>query len=164
MSQITPQPLPQAQSGVRCMSCGYDLIGVAIGGHCPECGTQVNQFASTRTQTQGKAIASMVLGICSLVTCFAYGVLGMPCAILAVVYAKKARLAVQSGAAPVSSLGMATAGKVCGWIGVVLNGLMLCFLVFYVIIVIGILGAGLAGGASGQFPPSPTPMPTPVTP
>jgi hypothetical protein len=154
MDQLTPTANPHARNGVVCLSCGYDLVGVRIGDRCPECGSVVNQFGS-RQQTQGKAIASMVLGIVSLVTCFAYGLIGMPCAILAIIYAKKARLAVQAGTAPVSSLGMATAGRVCGWIGVVLNGIGLAFFLFYVVIfVVAIVGgaAAVAGGAGGVGP------------
>lgn len=102
-----------------------------------------------QAQTSGKAIASMVLGICSIVTCMGYGVVGMPCAILAIVFAKKARLAIQAGTAPASSQGMASAGKVCGWIGFVLNSLMLMVLAFYILIVIGIIGAAAVGASAG---------------
>ena len=110
-------------------------------------------------QSSGKAIASMVLGIVSIVTCMGYGIIGMPCAILALYFAKKARLAIQAGTAPVSSQGMASAGRVCGWVGVGLNGIMLLLLVFYIFVMIGIF-AGAAGGG-GPFPP---PAPTPVGP
>jgi len=106
-----------------------------------------------QVQTSGKAIASMVLGICSIVTCMGYGVVGMPCAILAIVFAKKARLAIQAGTAPASSQGMASAGKVCGWIGVALNSLMLLLLAFYVLVVIGIIGAAAASGAGSVLLP-----------
>lgn len=135
-----------------CLNCGYNLLGGSIGAPCPECGTPVAQFGQQPDQTQGKAIASMVLGICSLITCFAYGIIGMPCAIIAIVLAKKARLAVQAGTAPQSSLGMASAGRICGWIGVVLNSLVLLLLLFYVLMMIGIVAAGAAGAAGGAGP------------
>tara|TARA_R110002111_G_scaffold244368_1_gene306468 strand:+ start:337 stop:678 length:342 start_codon:yes stop_codon:yes gene_type:complete len=100
-------------------------------------------------QTSGKAIASMVLGIISIVTCMGYGIIGMPCAILAIIFAKKARLAIRAGTAPPSSQGMASAGRVCGWIGVVLNSFMLIYLL--VVIVILIIAAGAAAaGATGN--------------
>lgn len=151
MDELAHVNAPHARAGTACLSCGYNLVGVRIGDHCPECGTEVNQFGP-RQQTQGRAIASMVLGIVSLVTCFAYGVVGMPCAILAIVYAKKARLAVQAGTAPVSSLGMATAGRVCGWIGVVLNGIGLALLLIYIaIFLIAVIG-GAAAAAGGAGP------------
>jgi hypothetical protein len=111
------------------MSCGYEIVGVAVGGHCPECGSVIRQFAVQGGQTQGKAIAALVLGICAIVmSCMTYGVAGLPCGILAVIFAKQARLAVQNGTAPVSSLGMATAGRVCGWIGLALSGVFLLLL------------------------------------
>jgi len=128
-------PEPTAKSGIHCQSCGYDLVGVAIGQKCPECGSEIMQFA-VKTQSSGKAIASMVLGIVSIITCMGYGIIGMPCAILAIIFAKKARLAVQDGTAPASSLGMATAGKVCGWIGVGLNSLMLLYILFIIAVLI----------------------------
>ena len=93
------------------------------------------QFA-VKTQSSGKAIASMVLGIVSIITCIGYGIIGMPCAILAIIFAQKARLAVQDGTAPASSLGMATAGKVCGRIGVGLNSLMLLYILFIIAVII----------------------------
>ncbi len=144
------QPYQQtARSGIRCQSCGYDLIGVAIGDRCPECGTQVMQWATNASQTSGKAIASMVLGILSIITCLAYGILGVPCGIIAIVLAKKARLAVQDGTAPASSLGMATAGRVCGWIGLILSSLYLIAMI--IIIFIAAAGAA-AAGAAGAVP------------
>ncbi len=145
-----PTATPTAKEGVYCLSCGYNLVGVTIGERCPECGSVIMQFA-TRNQTSGKAVASMILGIISIVTCMGYGIIGMPCAILAIVFAKKARLAIQNGTAPVTSQGMATAGRVCGWIGVVLNGLMLLVLLFYILVFIGIIGAA-ATGAAGNTP------------
>lgn len=139
---------PSTRDGIHCQSCGYDLTGVPIGQQCPECGNKVMPFGMNN-QTSGKAIASMVLGIISIVTCMGYGIIGMPCAILAIIFAKKARLAIRAGTAPPSSQGMASAGRVCGWIGVVLNSFMLIYLL--VVIVILIIAAGAAAaGATGN--------------
>tara|TARA_R110002073_G_scaffold1715_3_gene12405 strand:- start:162460 stop:162936 length:477 start_codon:yes stop_codon:yes gene_type:complete len=137
---------PSARGGIKCQSCGYDLTGVPIGQQCPECGNQVMPFG-TNNQTSGKAIASMVLGIISIVTCMGYGIIGMPCAILAIIFAKKARLAIRAGTAPASSKGMASAGRVCGWIGVVLNSFMLIYLLIVIVILIIAAGAAAAGAA-----------------
>jgi hypothetical protein len=145
-------PERSAGSGILCQSCGYDLIGVAIGDRCPECGTPVMQWATTATQTSGKAIASMVLGILAIVTCVGYGILGVPCGIIAIVLAKKARLAVQAGTAPASSLGMATAGRVCGWIGLILSGLYLSFILVIFFIALAASVAGAAGAAPILLP------------
>jgi len=146
--QDYPTSEPKARSGIRCQSCGYDLIGVVIGDRCPECGTQVMQWAS-QTQSSGKAITSMVLGILAIITCLGYGILGVPCGIVAIVFAKKARLAVQQGTAPASSLGMATAGRVCGWIGLILSALYLIAIIG--IVVIAAAGAAAAGAAAGPI-------------
>jgi predicted RNA-binding Zn-ribbon protein involved in translation (DUF1610 family) len=166
MSQI-PTQMPQAGEGVRCLSCGYSIVGVRIGERCPECGSMINQFGTTATQSSGRAITSMVLGIISIVTCFAYGLIGMPCAVLAIIFAKKARLAVQAGTAPATSLGMATAGRVCGWVGVGLNSLALILFVVYIAVFFVAIFAGapgMPGGHRGGPVPVPTPAPIPVGP
>lgn len=136
------QGTPRAGDGYKCLACGYDISGLGLGERCPECGSEVRQFATSGEQTSGKAIASMVLGIVSIVTCMGYGIIGMPCAIIAIVLAKKARLAIQAGTAPPSSQGMATAGKVCGIVGVVLNSIGLLFLGFYILVMIGLIAGG----------------------
>jgi len=141
-------PLPDAGENINCVSCGYNIVGLRLGDRCPECGTQVMQFASQSTQSSGKAITSMVLGIVSIISCMAYGIIGLPCGIIAVVFAKKARIAIQDGTAPVSSQGMATAGKVCGWIGIILSSLMLVYFLFIILVVV----IGIFAGSSGVTP------------
>lgn len=160
MTPEPSQPAAKVPYGNRCLSCGFDIVGVPLGQRCPECGAVVQQFAGPGTQKQGKAIASMVLGICALVVgCMSYGLLGLPCGILAVIFAKHARVAVQAGSAPVTSLGMATAGRVCGWIGIVVSSLILLLFVLYIFAIIGLVGFGIAGGGAG-----PVPAPLPVGP
>lgn len=158
-----PPPPPaappiHAPGGFPCASCGYDLRGVAIGSVCPECGAPINQvgpaYPGMPTQTSGKAITSMVLGIVSLVTCFMYGVPGIVCGIIAVVFARKAEVAIQLGEAPPTSQGMAKAGRICGWIGIALGILYLLFIVVYFIFIIGIMAAAAgSGGGSSPFGP-----------
>ena len=69
----------------------------------------------------GYSIASMVLGICSIVTCCLYG-------IIACIFAKKE-----------NDLGHANsftkAGMICGIIGIILSALMLIYLVVVVMII-----------------------------
>ena len=138
MAEDLPPSLPQAKSGVRCASCGFDLVGVILGQRCPECGTPVMQFAASN-QASGKAVTALVLGIVGLATCFSYGVIGMPCSILAIVFARKAELDVQAGLAPVTSLGIAKGGRICGWVGVALNAIgLLIGLVYLFFILIAI--------------------------
>jgi len=152
----TPPPVPPiaGAGAVPCASCGYDLRGVAIGSVCPECGSPINQlgpptYPGMRPQSSGKAITSMVLGIVSLVACFFYGIPGIICGILAVVFARKADVAIQTGEAPVTSRGMAKAGRVCGWVGISLGIVYLLLVIAYFLFIIGILAVGVAGGGGG---------------
>lgn len=63
----SPSAAPDFVS-VPCSRCGYNLTGVAIGSHCPECGTRVDDslYASGNIQTNGMAIASMVIGFVAM--------------------------------------------------------------------------------------------------
>ncbi|MDP1661096.1 MAG: hypothetical protein Q8L55_04195 [Phycisphaerales bacterium] len=79
------------------------------------------------------AVASMVLGIVSCVTfCMCYGVVTIPCGILAIVFARQAGTDIAAGRAAPASAGMARAGRVCGIVG-------LCITVVYHIILIGFM-------------------------
>jgi hypothetical protein len=75
--------------------------------------------------TSGFAVASMILGICSLVTCLCYGVLPLICGILALVFAGHATRDIQAGRASISSAGMARAGRICGIFGLVIAAIWL---------------------------------------
>jgi len=109
---------------------------------------QQGPYTGEQPQTSGKAIASMVLGICSIITCMMYGVPGIVCGILAVVFSKHAMANVRNGTAPQTSIGMAKAGRVCGWVGISLSIVGLLFLLIYIVIIVGILGAAAAGAAN----------------
>jgi hypothetical protein len=119
----TPAPAaaPDA-SRVRCLNCGYDLTGAVIGGTCPECGMKIGGGTLRNFSdlpTSGHAIASLVLGICGIVLgCASYGVLSVVCAPLAIFFAGKARKDLEAGTVRPSSAGLATAGRVMGWIAI----------------------------------------------
>lgn len=124
-TQKTPPvaPGPVEASSVRCVQCGYDLSGSALGGTCPECGTLVKQsLAATGGQgpTSGYAVTSLVLGIVSIPSCLCCGLPSLVCGILALVFANKAEAQFLEGA---SGQGLAMAGRICGIIGIVLAGL-----------------------------------------
>ena len=82
----------------------------------------------------GLAIASMILGICSIVFC-AGVITGLICAILAIVFASKAAKQAPGGDLG-PSRGFIKAGKICGIIGLVLSILFIVIWVLYVILFI----------------------------
>ncbi len=125
---------------------GHDIPVVDDSQAKPQFQFPQNQSPNGQPQTSGKAIASMVLGICSIVTCMMYGIPGIICGVLAIIFAKQARAAIVNGTAPQTSAGMAKAGSVCGWVGLSLSIVMLLFMIVYAIIIIGILGAAAASG------------------
>lgn len=119
-SGTASEPAPPLVSSARivyCTSCGCQLEGLRIGEPCPNCQVPVGSAAKTSTKTNGKAITALVLGICSFVGCMLYGLPGIVCAILAIVFANKVRRGVAAGEMNVSSLGMANAGRICGIVG-----------------------------------------------
>lgn len=131
-----------------CAYCNYDLSGTRIGDKCPECGNIVNFRPTQMYQTNGAAVAALVLGIVSIVGCMFYGVVSIICGPLAIYFSGKASKNIQAGNADPSSQGMATAGRVCGIIGTCLGAIGMVVLLFYVVIMIlAVTSAGAAGGA-----------------
>jgi hypothetical protein len=126
-----PPPLsspPVIASAVRCVSCGYDLSGTAIGGTCSECGAEVARSlrpAGAAVRTSGFAIASFVCGILAvmLAACAPMGLVG----IVAIGLYFPAMKEVNSGSVGGSSKGFAIAGLVMGIIGAVLGATCLGF-------------------------------------
>ena len=78
----------------------------------------------------------LVLGICSIATCWCTGLIGLGLGITALVMSKKARL--MHEAYPESftenSLNNMKAGKICGIIGVCLSSLTLAYFAIYLLI------------------------------
>lgn len=116
---------------ITCWRCGYVLDGLRVDGTCPECGTPV-WSDPPQAATIGKAVASLVLGIVSLVSLFVClgplsGLVAIPALILAHLTFRKARL---NGVA--KGTGMARGGQVCAIITLVLCGLyLLLFMIPY---------------------------------
>lgn len=77
----------------------------------------------------GIAIASMVLGIVSIVFC-CFSVIAVACGVIAIVFAKKEE---QRGV----SNGFIKAGFICGLIGSILAGLYLIYWIFAIVVGIG---------------------------
>ncbi len=121
---------PVNESGVRCLQCGYNLTGAALGGRCPECGTPVGYSLQSNLPGSPKAVASMVLGIiaiplavggcCYGITSFFSLILGP----LAIIFARGANNEIAQGMVNAKTAGAARAGMICGIIGTVLGAIM----------------------------------------
>ena len=120
----TPPPPGPAESSINCISCGYNLTGVVIGGACPECGTAVERSLAVHEAlpTDGGAIAAMVLGILSIGAC---GLLGP----VAMIIAARAKRDHQAGRSNHGSLIMARVGMITGLIGSILLLAQVTFIV-----------------------------------
>ena len=162
------------EASVRCPNCGYNLTGVRLGSSCPECNLVIGRGAlgGGHQPTSGYAVASLVLGICSItIGCGTYGVLSAICGPLALVYASKAGKQIRAGGVSASSGGLKTAGFVTGLIGTIVGAIAMVAIVgFFVLMVTASSQNG--GGFNVPSPgpvhapafPTPTPSPTPVTP
>ena len=79
----------------------------------------------------------LVLGICSIATCWCTGLIGLGLGITSLVMSKKARLtyeAYPNGTFTESSLNNMKAGKICGIIGVCLSGIAIIYFLIYFLI------------------------------
>jgi len=83
--------------------------------------TPPSQTDASALPASGWATASLILGIGSLVTCWAYGIVPIAAGILAIHFCSKAMAAVAAGKASPRSAGSAGAGRTCGIIGIVLG-------------------------------------------
>lgn len=129
----------QVGTWVECSTCGQRFVaGPPLPGEPPPSAMGY----AVQTPGSGKAIASMVLGIASIPLCSGYGILSLPCAILALVFGRASRRAIAAGEMPPGAAGYATAGIVCGTIGLVLSGVaMLGILAWFA------FAASMAGAA-----------------
>ena len=130
------QPAPRFS--VRCVRCGYDLVGLTVGSYCPECGHQVGLGGGMDAPSSGFAVASLVMGILSLLSCSFYGVPALVFGPLAIWFAAKAKAQVHRGEAAPSSLGLATAGRITGIIGLSISAaILILFVVLFAFMGVG---------------------------
>ena len=90
MSSLPPRPEPVnvEPSAVRCIGCGYDLSGTALGSTCPECGRPVVDSVSSGAVQDRLGYVGP-----ALVTIFCCVIGGL----LALVYTAKANSAAAAG-------------------------------------------------------------------
>lgn len=84
--------------------------------------------------TNGLAIASLVCGIMAIISCYIWGVFGLPAVICGHISLKK----INNSPTPIQGRGMAIAGLICGYIGIALQ----------VLVIAGIVIAVLSEGSS----------------
>jgi hypothetical protein len=114
---VTPPP-PVGQAGYQQVTAGY--------------------YQPAPLATSGYAVASLVLGIASLVTLLSCMLLSLVCGPLAMAFSSRARNDIRAGTANPSSAGLATAGKICGLIGLLLG------IGFVIVMVVGIVAGIMA--------------------
>ncbi len=96
---------------------------------------QQQPMPAGQQQSSGAAVASLVLGIISIPTCFCYGLPAVICGPLAIFFSGKAVENIATGVAPASSAGLAKAGKICGIIGTILGVVYIIYVVIMLIVV-----------------------------
>jgi len=118
----------QLDTQLQCSTCNSTFTAVV-----PDVSGAPAPIAYAQTQGgNGRAIASLVLGIVSIPTCFLYGIVSLICGILAVVFGVSVKKAIQRGETPESARGLAKAGRICGWVGILLS-------LLYWVVLIGVI-------------------------
>ena len=82
-------------------------------------------------QNLPNATTSLVLGILSLVTCICYGVIGLPLGVIAFILGYKATNKYNQNPEEYNGVGNATAGKITGIIGIILNSIFILVIVWF---------------------------------
>lgn len=77
------------------------------------------------------ATPTLVLGICSIVGCFLYGIIGLACGIVAIAISNKSVKMYQENPSMYSGYQNLKAGRVCAIVGISLSALYLLFIVIF---------------------------------
>lgn len=83
----------------------------------------------TAIPTDGLSIASLVCGIMAIISCYIWGLFGLPAVICGHMSLKK----INRSPTPIQGKGMAIAGLTCGYIGIALQVLMIAGIIFAVV-------------------------------
>ncbi len=116
----------------RCTFCGYILTGLQVNEKCPECGKPIWD-SNINPPTSGQSVASLVLGIVSLVSCLMYGIPALILGPLAIIFGEIANRQFKRGERGGNTKGFALAGRICGWIGLA-AGLTFAVIILWVIL------------------------------
>lgn len=119
-SEINKGGYEQQEENVYCPNCGKQIS--ILTNFCSNCGKSLTRSGgvSSETRVSGIAIASFVLGLFNIIP-----IIG---AILAIVFGKKAKIAIESDP-ELTGRGLATTGIVLGWIS------LICTIVASIIII-----------------------------
>jgi hypothetical protein len=118
-------------SATYCTTCGTEIgPGQRFCGNCgrPAGATaadppgSIGSVSGSVSQSSGKAVAALVLGIAGFV------VFPVVCSVLAIVLGRQAKHEIAADPR-LTGAGMANAGEVLGWIGLVLTALALLFFI-----------------------------------
>jgi hypothetical protein len=104
--------------------------------------TPDGRWVQSGPTSSGKATAALILGILGLVFC------PIIPSVLALVFGHQGRNEIDGSGGRMSGRGLATAGIVLGWIGIVIWGLL---------IALGVIGAIVGDGSTGGGSPSGVP-------
>lgn len=95
-----------------------------------------------RPSTVPNATAVLVLGICSIVGCFAWGVPGLICGIIAMsLHRKDKALYLTNPEKYENSFSTSKSGNTCATIGVILSAVMFLILVVYFILIASVFSS-----------------------
>lgn len=94
-----------------------ELGGQALGPYTPPYATVPGYYAPPVMPTNGLAIASMVCGIVGYCTCYFVGILGIP----AVICGHLALTQIRNSPVPMGGRGMAIAGLILGYLGILIT-------------------------------------------
>ncbi len=157
-----PSAAELQEVSIRCPNCGYNLTGVRLGSSCPECNLIIGRgvLGGGAQPTSGYAVASLVLGICSItIGCVVYGLLSAILGPLALFCAAKAGKQIRAGGVSASSHGLKTAGFVTGLIGTIVGAFVVILLVGFLLLAAANVSS--SGGQSHRSSPAPV-VPTPA--
>lgn len=119
------------QNAPHCTFCNYELSGLLVTQNCPECGKPIWD-SNIQPPTSGMAIASMVVGIVSLVSCIFYGLPALVLGPIAIIFGEIANRQFKNGTRAGNTKGFALTGRICGWAGFAIGATIVVLFIFVI--------------------------------